>query len=292
MLVIVVMNTPLERILATMVCVVLAGACGGGGDSDPERRCGTPEGYPASLQRPAPRAQPLPCDAQPNYIGDVTLLHWPSDQLPMSPHLNNALFVYHEEFNPGLEGAAQRALSLISEWEGPLGINFFAETPNRHDDSAPMTISWPDETAGDAGGVARLTVNPETGEIQTAAIEIYATRSSLLGRVRATDVLMHEVGHALGIYGHSQHPGDLMQEGLRSCGESQARMMTEADVNTLASAYCGRAPDLTGIATVSWPERRERLLAAGAVVLADPGDSPDGTAVVEWRCDGMHSGAR
>lgn len=71
--------------------------------------------------------------------------------------------------------------------------------------------------------------------LQGADVVVYAWRGMTARDVSYLSVTStHEMGHVLGITGHSPDPADVMYRSSNRSGE-----LTERDVNTVRSAYCG-----------------------------------------------------
>lgn len=175
------------------------------------------------------------CNLQPNYISEVRLNRWRS--FPLAYFLDSASFspdlvtVYHEAITTG-----------IRRWEETIGNGLGAVVETDVRDAAQFVITFRAITPSDA---AARTFH-STGAPFLAGGEIAFNRSYLTGieeEIRdgtlrmevfsrgVAGVAAHEMGHLLGIIGHSTRDDVLM-------GESFHDAPTIADVNTLIHAYC------------------------------------------------------
>ena len=69
--------------------------------------------------------------------------------------------------------------------------------------------------------------------LHSATVQLGITGDARNDGITAT----HEFGHALGLIGHSPHPGDLM---FNQGNDTDCGCLTSRDVNTLLTAYCGQ----------------------------------------------------
>ena len=160
----------------------------------------------------------------PNYVSSVRLLHW-------------TLFPLHIYFNRDANySAARQALAVkgFNQWVAATGSDGVTYNVVNSEAASNVTVHFYDFTGGpgDTLGTTVVSYYDASSTINSADMSLGITGD------KANDVLTaaHEFGHALGIYGHSPNPTDLMYfEG----NQSNNGIITSLDLNTVLTAYCG-----------------------------------------------------
>ncbi len=212
-------NKRLPRLVSWILLVWTVAACGGGS--------------PGGLDEAIPIFGP--CNLQPNYVAEVRLNRWPSFPL--------AYFFDSASFSHDLVDDYREAVTTgIRRWAEATGNGLGAVVQVDERDQAQFVITFRDVTPSST--FARTF--HATGTPFLAGGEIAFNRSHLTeieGRVRDGElesevysravaaVAAHEMGHLLGIIGHSTRDDVLM-------GTSFHEAPTISDVNTLVHAYC------------------------------------------------------
>ena len=189
--------------------------------------------------------------------GDVLLFcRWPSDRMPLpvwveEPEIPESL---QDEFDPvdpiRFTRAVERALET---WEEELeGLVSFRLVTDPADALLRMRIRAeeaprPEPEVRLLGSTAALVRacrphgwDPDTERMDVSftvpeALVYAADEFGLLTTAQVEAIALHEIGHALGMLGHSPIPTDLM---YRVLGERvAARGLSEADVNSFVSLY-------------------------------------------------------
>ena len=152
------------------------------------------------------------------------------------------------------EKKARKAVEeAIKEWN-----QYFPLTSVDSPEEADISIRWVGEDSPKFPAIAGLAVqylefrDPEditsSKLVVEVAILIYKNEKRKTEEITAT--IIHELGHALGIHGHSDHEDDIMyptrrehealvstREGMKRVGPSTATKLSQRDVNTLIKIY-------------------------------------------------------
>lgn len=123
----------------------------------------------------------------------------------------------------------------IAQWQAATGNGIDIEvTDNSSEDDIEIRYLPADELPGSAIGVTYATYDSETLEMASARIDI---ANDLESNGASLTTSSHELGHALGIGGHSPNDTDLMY-----FQENGTTTTTARDLNTLKTVYCNVFP--------------------------------------------------
>lgn len=227
----------------------LASACGGSDDWTPTQPT-TPAPPPAApppgpVPVPAPTGLPslAACSVFPNYVGETDVLGhgvalFRRERFPLRVSIASGgdTDAYREGIEKGLvvwtvaTGGVIGAVEIGIDWPdadlsvqvGPHPV-YNCRTEGWHGIFADGQIAAPRIVRG-----GRIYICPEN---------FGATPSDVL---RVAKLVGHEMGHALGIGGHSTAPADLMYEDDASVNAPAGSYpwVTTRDINTLGTAYC------------------------------------------------------
>ena len=196
---------------------------------------------------------------------DGKVVHWNLSKMPLKVFIKSGYGV------PGWDSSMIPAVyAAYGEWYRASKYKIsFKTTKNR--DEADIVVGWQagfDEHAGRVGENAFESIN---GTIVRSDISIATQHPA--GRPLTMDELkhtaIHELGHALGIQGHSPNPGDVM---FFSQNPSQSFALTPRDKRTIQLLYQQEA-DITNSVAASTTQVKEfyTLMNKGnAVMKQDP----------------------
>jgi hypothetical protein len=183
--------------------------CGGGGGGNgtpatlvPENPTPTPQATATPVSTPTPTPAAL-LSFEPNYVNELAAArHWEKSVVTVSyvPPAPDSLGVVHD-----VAPLVQQAVELWNQKINPaVRLEFVGD--NTH--PADITVQWTTFTNMPVDAVGRTDVTyRSTDEIlSTAKVQIEAS----LPDTYQVQVIAHELGHSLGIDGHSTNAADLM----------------------------------------------------------------------------------
>lgn len=206
---------------ALLAASVAVSGCGGGGGSGPDTTTGTPPTNPTDNGN---NDRCTNATYSPNYTKSVELLRWPLFPL-------RVFFKRDSNYS-----AARRALAIegFNRWVAATGNDGFTYNVVSSEAAANVSVNFYDFNggAGDVLGTTVVSYYEQSGTIESADISLGITGDRNNDLLTAT----HEMGHCLGIYGHSPNDSDLMYfQGNEAAGGA----ITPLDLNTVLTAYCG-----------------------------------------------------
>jgi tetratricopeptide (TPR) repeat protein len=178
---------------------------------------------------------------------DKRILRWDSEKFPLKIYVENNIDVpsyYNEEI-----------YKAFSQWQSSTQFIKFANTKNIKDASIVVTIKpLPNDICKD--DVCRYVVGFTTPEIKgeilkTMNIVLYSKdpHGNYFSDKEIYNTILHEIGHALGIMGHSYSSDDLMymasdNNNFYTPYRSSFQYLSSKDINTIRLLY-KIIPDIT-----------------------------------------------
>lgn len=175
-----------------------------------------------------------------DYLQSITsggVFRWAPHRLPLHVYIDDGQGVsaYRPQFR-------QIARDSLNSWvEASAGKLAWSEVSNPQ--QADIVISWSDKVSIRNGNLeagrttAAMQMNPRTGQKFMAAAEVkILTRigPKIFSDLDIRKTTLHEVGHALGLQGHSAEPGDIMYASL---SRQQVPYLQSRDASTIQRLY-------------------------------------------------------
>lgn len=166
-------------------------------------------------------------------FGDTWLMHWPVRKMPLAVHLPRPPEDLFEDPASVFE-AVRGAVLAWTDVASP-GVPSFRFVDDHGD--ADIPIVWAEKPDG-AWYIAFCSYHTRPRRNLFDVEHLLVTGRWGGGAVATTDqiheVVLHEMGHALGLAGHSNHPGDIMYPSISIDG---TRRLSERDRTTLRELY-------------------------------------------------------
>jgi predicted Zn-dependent protease len=187
----------------------------------------------SASNQPAPTVDSL--QFMPSYLAQACAkgcARWPEDRIPITVKVNNDIAV--NGFRDSFKSCVQEALN---DWSKVLnGKIRFVSTDA---DSASITVSFTDDPGKiqfqNEGGHA--IVVPDSRGILKAEIVLLTkpANGQLMTDAYVKHIALHEVGHALGIFGHSPNSRDIMYSVVEP--KDAQTSLSQRDINTMNALY-------------------------------------------------------
>jgi tetratricopeptide (TPR) repeat protein len=172
-----------------------------------------------------------------DYLADVTrtgTLRWPADRLPLKVYVRSGANV--PGFDPKYDAILKKSFDDWSRASGGTVKFVYIPTPAQAD----IDVTWtndPSKLANTAeAGETRLTSNRfgvVHGTIQLLTVPLLPGATVTPSRIRL--ISLHEIGHVLGLTGHTSNPDDTMF--YSSTISDSWRDLSARDANTIARLY-------------------------------------------------------
>jgi len=194
-----------------------------------------------------------------DYLGDATqngMTRWPASRMPIKIYIASGTSV--PSYRPSFEGILKQSFQdWIDAAQGKIKTEFVGSP-----DHAQIICSWtnnPKEMISSAEGGHAMVV-PDQDGISKTHIYLLTIRQDNNGQVSdnyARRVDLHEIGHALGLLGHSPNPDDIMFGTIPPADLSCA--LSVKDKNTMLALYSADASTMA-----------QHPLNAGDMIAGDP----------------------
>ena len=156
---------------------------------------------------------------------------WPANRMPITYHMDENANV--QGYRPGFKAAVEAAMNSWSNASGGK-ISF---TPVDAGNAA-LQISWTDDptkmNAARELGHAEAVCDDQGLRSSVILLLTKQVNGSVINDAFAKHIAMHELGHALGILGHSPNADDVMYATTIPGGSAS---LTKKDANTLLALY-------------------------------------------------------
>lgn len=171
---------------------------------------------------------------KPNYLDKVTLngqvKRWSVDKMPIKVHINRAYEI--NEFDPRYISQVKRAFQT---WQSSMDNRIrFIFVPNPTD--ADILVQWQDQFS--SHGVVGQNPFSSVGTSIIKSDVILALQDGNGGTLEPENIYaitLHEVGHALGLQGHSDDANDIMY--FMYSYSNYHGTLTERDITTMKLLY-------------------------------------------------------
>jgi tetratricopeptide (TPR) repeat protein len=170
-----------------------------------------------------------------DYLGDATrmgLTRWLSSSMPLKVYIDKS----GSSYKPDYELILQKCFADWSEASnGAVKFDFVEANGD-----VQITCAWSDDpakemSASEAGHTAFLKGPHGLSRCDMIYLTRDPSSKNPFTEEERRRVYLHEIGHSLGITGHSQNPDDIMYSGVHM-GKT-ARGLSERDKNTLLALY-------------------------------------------------------
>ena len=172
----------------------------------------------------------MPVASATNFVATaLAIRHW--DKQEVTVHVTAS-----PNDNKTPEQVAALSAQGIKLWNDRIGKIITLKMTDSADADVTVKFVQAGTLPGGAVGQTDVVFNPEDAQIARAAVQI----NERIGKAQFVQVIAHEMGHALGIQGHSTDKRDLMYPYAHLPVE-----VTDRDLNTLTSGYVASASPQT-----------------------------------------------
>jgi predicted Zn-dependent protease/Flp pilus assembly protein TadD len=175
---------------------------------------------------------------QSDYLKDVTrdgIVRWPLSKMPLKVYLQPGQQI--QGFRPSFEETLKRS---FADWSAASGgiINFL---PVASASDADIICSWTADSNKLANAAESGEAHVTTLGNQIVSVKLELLTISALPGTQITDNMirrssLHEIGHALGLTGHTTNPGDIMFYDLGTIND-EWRNLSARDAATIVQLY-------------------------------------------------------
>lgn len=174
-----------------------------------------------------------------DYLADVSPVRWPAKRMPLRIFVATGASIpsYRPEFDEQLRQACQA-------WtEASGGIVTFTTTKERVNSDIEVTWSSKRSEAVIATEAGHTRIFEDQNGINKATIKLFTVPPPSTPQPITEDAMhvacLHELGHALGIQGHSKDPRDIMAPAFKYIRSANGVViaLSRRDCNTIARLY-------------------------------------------------------
>ncbi|WMU93257.1 photosystem I assembly protein [Microcystis phage MaAM05] len=168
-----------------------------------------------------------------NYLTHVIpngkIVHFSTQKMPLIVYISNGFHI-----NGWHTGMKQAVSSAMRRWQSASGGKVsFVQTANAN--QADITVRWQKNFSDNILGVSPFQSVGDTIIRSDITLAVYYPNSDQpIPQVELVTIATHEMGHAIGLKGHSPYPDDVMYYSTSHSGE---QALSQRDINTIGMLY-------------------------------------------------------
>jgi tetratricopeptide (TPR) repeat protein len=168
-----------------------------------------------------------------NYLTHVIpngkIVHFSTQKMPLKVYISNGFHI-----NGWHTGMKQAVSSAMRRWQSASGGKVsFVQTANAN--QADITVRWQKNFSDNILGVSPFQSVGNTIIRSDITLAVYYPNSDQpIPQAELVTIATHEMGHAIGLKGHSPYPDDVMYYSTSHSGD---QALSQRDINTIGMLY-------------------------------------------------------